>query len=48
MNKKQTFTKHQNTKRMPGTKIKIINVTSFTIKLNKTIANKNSVTLVYL
>ena len=48
MNKKQTFTRRQNTKRMPETKIKIINVTSFTIKLNKTIANKNSVMLVYL
>ena len=48
MNKKQTFTRHQNTERMPGTKLKLLNVTSFTIKLNKTIPNKNNVMPVYL
>ena len=37
MNKKQIFNRHQNTERMPGTKLKQLNVTSFTIKLNKTI-----------
>ena len=40
MNKKQTFTSHYSTKRMPGTKLKTIKCDYFTIKLNKTIANK--------
>ena len=45
MNKKQTFTMHQNTKRMPRTEL---NLTSFTIKLNKTIDDKNNIMTVYL
>ena len=43
MNKKQTFIRHQNTERMPEAILKILNITSYTIELNKAIANKNNV-----
>ena len=49
MNKKQTFTSHQSTKRMLGTKLETIKyITNFTIKWIKTIASKNNLMLVYL
>ena len=35
-------------RRCPGLNQKLLNVTSFTIKLNKTIANENNVMPVYL
>ena len=49
MNKKQTFTSHQSTKRMLGTKLETSKyITNFTIKWIKTIASKNNLMLVYL
>ena len=48
MNKKQTFTSIKILRGCLGLNWKLLNIPSFTIKLNKTIANKNDVTPVYL
>ena len=44
MNKKQTFTRHQNTKRMPGTKLKTIKCNYFIYNcLNETGEKKKKI-----